>query len=119
MRNIIIALTVLLAGCATAPIDQFTHADLQNAAKIATTNGYPARASVWIAYDQLLTASEQQVAACKAAIIAALQKAPATSVGLATLTELTAEAALGTSSAAVKAACTGMPLPVLPTLPKP
>ena len=119
MRYLLVAPLLLLAGCATAPIDQFTHADLQNAANIATTNGYPARAAVWTAYDQLLTASEQQVAACKAAIIAALQKAPTTAVGLATLTELTAEAAVGTSSAAVKTACTGMPIPVLPALPKP
>lgn len=124
MRYALILPVFLLGGCASLPLTQtklaeFTHADLVNAATLANTNGYPARGAVWTAYDQLLTAKEQQIDACKAAILAALQQKPTGTVGLATATELAAELAASGGSPAIHANCTALPLPVLPPLPKP
>lgn len=119
MLRYVALLSFLLAGCASSPIVQFTHADLQQAASIATKNGFTARAQLWNSYDQLLTAAEAQAAACKAAIIASVSSFPTSSVGLATIAELQAELAVGGTAAAVHAACQPMPLPALPALPKP
>lgn len=119
MYRYAVLLCFVLAGCATSPIDQFTHADLQQAAQLATKNGFSSRAQVWLAYDQLLTSAEQQAEACKAAIIASVNAFPTKSVGLATLAELSAEQTIGGTSAAVHAACQPLPLPALPAMPKP
>ena len=124
MRYALILPVLLLSGCANLPLTQtklaeFTHADLANAATLANTNGYPARGAVWTAYDQLLTAKENQIDACKAAILSALQQKPTGTVGLATTTELAAELAASGGSPAIHANCTALPLPVLPPLPKP
>ena len=118
-KSLLLASLLPLAGCAGTAASNFTHADLQNAAKIATTNGYPARAAVWNADDQLLTAAESQVTACKNAIAAAKPTAPSGTVGLATLTELGAETAAKGIPANVAANCAPLPLPLLPIIPKP
>lgn len=118
-KSLLVLSLLPLAGCAGTAASNFTHADLQNAAKIATANGYPARAAVWTADDQLLTAAEKQVQACRDAISASKPTAPSGTVGIATLTELSAEAAARGIPAAVAANCAPLPLPVLPILPKP
>lgn len=93
MKALIAVTLFSLAGCANAqvdlsklPLSKFTHADIQNAAAIATANGYPARAAVWAAIDAQLTA-------CEGAVAAALPKLPTAgaTVGVATLAELGAE----------------------------
>jgi hypothetical protein len=95
-----------------ATLKALTHADLQAAAAYATAHGYPARAAMWTAIEAQLTAAENQVAACKAAIDAALPKAPAGDiVGLATLTEVGAEAVAQGIPAAVKANCEPIVIP--------
>ena len=113
-----VLLGAVLAGCAGTPISQFTHSDLQNAAKIANANGYPARAAVWTADDQLLTAAESQVQACKDAIAALKPSSPGGTIGVATATELAAEAVAAGIPPAVKANCEPLPLPGIPLLPK-
>ncbi len=118
-KSLLVLSLLPLAGCAGTAASNFTHADLQNAARIATENGYPARAAVWTADDQLLTAAEKQVQACKDAIAAAKPIAPTGTVGVATLTELGAETAAKGIPAQVAANCAPLPLPILPILPKP
>ena len=118
-RNLLLLSLLPLAGCAGTAASNFTHADLQNAAAIATRNGYPARAAVWRADDQVLSAAEAQVTACRNALLAAKPSAPSGTVGLATITELGAEAAAQGIPAAVAANCAPLPLPLLPILPKP
>lgn len=141
------AIALLLSACASAPpasappapgatvvgvsapaatplakLKQLTHDDLKAAAAYATAHGYPARAAMWTAIETQLTAAEGQVAACKAAIEAALPKPSADGVvGLATLTEIGAEAVAQGVSAAVKANCEPIVVPSglipLPRLP--
>lgn len=122
MRQVLAALClVLLSACATAqtsatsgfdlsklPLAKFAHADLQNAAAIATANGYPARAAVWTAMDAQLTA-------CEAAITAAAPKLPAagTTTGAATLLELGAEGVGQGIPANVVLNCSAITLPRL------
>lgn len=121
MRCIILLLVVLLAGCTTAagiqpigtvdiaskPLPKFTHADLLNAASIASKNGFQGRADFWTANDHMLTE-------CENAISAAIPKLPAAgqTVGAATLIELGAEA-VGTAGipANVKIKCEPIVLP--------
>lgn len=136
----------LLAGCASTPqssstapaqsatapavgavgttsLKTLTHADLQAAAKYATDHAYPARAAMWQALEAQLTAAENQVAACRAAIDAAMPK-PSKSgevVGMFTLVEIAAEAVGQGVPASVKINCepivipTGLlPVPKLP-----
>lgn len=122
MKKVLLLIAVValaLAGCAGTPISDFTHADLQNAAKIAETNGYPARAAVWKANDQFLAAAEAQVKACKDALAAAKPSGSSGTMGLATATELAAEAVAAGIPAAVKANCAPLPLAALPLFPKP
>jgi len=122
MRRILFAVIVLLAGCATpvenTQLSQFTHADLQNAAAIATANGFPARAAVWTANEQLLTMWERQIDACNQAILAMKPTSPAGTVGLATATELAAEAVGSGIPPAVKLNCEPLPIPAIPIFPK-
>ena len=122
MKYLVIFCVAMLAACATpietTKLSQFTHADLQNAAAIATANGYPARAAVWTSNDQLLTAWEKQIDACNQALLAAKPKSPSGTVGLATATELAAEG-IGTGiPASVKLNCEPLPLPGVPVFPK-
>jgi hypothetical protein len=133
------ALAAILAfgGCATNPTTgqvtlktvDFTatklatasHADLQAAAKRATTNGYPSRAAFWTAVDGLLTAQEAQANACEAAIAAALPKTSASPAfaGPADALEAGAEAVGSFSGipASVRITCEPLPIPSLPALP--
>lgn len=102
---------IFLAGCASTPpaatsntaapapapttsLKTLTHADLQAASKYAIDHGFPARAAMWQAIEAQLTAAENQIAACKAAIEAALPKPSASGgpVGVFTLVEIGAEA---------------------------
>lgn len=124
--------TLLMFGCAVSPVPAIdvtttklaiaTHDDLMAAAKYADDHGYPARAAVWRARDALLTAREQQINACAAAIRAALPK-PAVDVKLTPFLaiEMTEEAAGNFSGipASVKLSCADMPLVGLPALPRP
>ena len=89
MRKLLSLLTLtLLSACAGTPISTFTHADVQNAAKIAAT---PAHAVVWKAVDNALTAQEQIDAAVAAQAKACLDSlklaAPSQQFGLATAFE--------------------------------
>ena len=130
MKRIIIVLFALfLTACATAGggdatksnLAVATHTDLLAAAKRATDNGWPARANVWLAFDTLLTAKENQATACLAAIKASMPKAPrGTVAGPFEAIEIGAEAVGGFQGvpAAVKLNCTALPIPPLPTLPK-
>lgn len=138
MKRTIVLLTVLaLTGCASAPkateaqpsaaapapsLKTFTHADLQAAAKYATDHGYPARAAMWSAIEAQLTAAENQVTACRAAIEASLPKPSIDGiVGVAMLTEIGAEAVAQGIPASVKANCEPIVMPIgllpLPRLP--
>jgi hypothetical protein len=141
MKKIVVLLCALmLTACANVPaqapdaaaastaapappqtLKTFTHADLQNAAKYATDRGYLARAAMWQAIEQILTAAENQVAACKAAIQANLPKPVDGTIGLAMLTEMGAEAVAQGVPAQVKANCEPIVIPSgllpLPRLP--
>jgi hypothetical protein len=88
------------------PIAKFTHADLLGAAAYANGNGYPARAAVY-------TAIEQQLTACEQAIDAALPRLPpaGTGVGVFTAYEIAAEAVGSGIPAAVKINCGAIVLP--------
>ena len=120
MRYLVV-LALVLAGCATpvenTDVSKFTHADLQNAAAIATKNGYPARAAVWTANDQLLTSWEKQIDACNQAILAAKPTAPSGTIGIATATELAAETVGGGVPASVTLNCQPLPIPQIPIFP--
>ena len=69
MKYLVIFCIAMLAACATpietTKLSQFTHADLQNAAAIATANGYPARAAVWtsnaVSYTHLTLPTNREV----------------------------------------------------------
>jgi hypothetical protein len=126
MKTLLAILVLLCAGCATAqtppkPIDlssfglsKFTHADLQNAAAMATKAGLPARAAMWTAKDQLLTAAENMVASCANALATLVPAAPASSgsvVGLATLDELATETLGRGIPTNVLASCKAIPVP--------
>lgn len=121
MRNLVIAFAILLSGCATVqaqqpvgldlsklPLAKLAHADLLSAAAYATSNGYPARAAVYTAIDQQLTA-------CEAAITAAAPKQPpaGSTVGAFTLFEIAAEAVGTGIPAAVRINCGAITLPNL------
>ena len=107
---------ILLAGCATVggqgfnpgdtPLAKFTHADLKSAAAYAAVNGYPARAAVYLAIEQQLTACEQAMAA-------AIPHAPApgATVGVFTAFEIAAEAVGQGIPPAVKINCGAITLP--------
>lgn len=139
-----LAIVALLTACASAPpsspvapgaenakpvaaapaqtLKQFTHADLLAAAKYAEDHGFPARAGMWKAIEYQLTAAENQVAACKAAIAASVPSRQLDgTVGLATLIEMGAEAVATGIPASVKANCEPIVLPAgllpLPKLP--
>ena len=89
MKRLLAVLAILcLTACAGTPISNFTHADLQNAAKIAAT---PAHAAVWTAVDNALTSQEKIDAAVAAQAKACLDSlklaAPNTQFGLATAFE--------------------------------
>ena len=103
------------AGCSTTPfkpadtqLSKFTHADLQAAAAYANANGFPARAAVYVAI-------EQQLTACEAAIAAAGPKPvpTGTEVGAFTVFEVAAEAAATGIPSAVKINCSAVTLPTL------
>lgn len=135
MKPLAILIIALLAGCAShspstvgsvtqagsgvqspAPttkpsLRELTHADLQGAAAYAAKNGYPARAAMWLAIEGQLTAAENQVAACKAAI-AAVQKQTGDIAGPLTLIEMGAEAVAQGIPANVRANCEPIPLPI-------
>ena len=120
-----ILLCLLLPACSVAQtsppapitlshfgLSKFTHADLQNAAAIAAKNGYPARAAMWTAKDALLTAAENQVAACAASLATLAPVAPPSgTVGLATLDELATEQIGKGIPASVIANCKVIPIP--------
>lgn len=122
MRYLAAVLVLALGACATpienSGISQFTHADLQNAARIAAANGYPARAAVWTANDQLLSAWEKQIDACNQAILAAKPSAPSGTIGVATAAEIAAEAVGQGVPATVKLNCEPLPIPAIPVFPK-
>ena len=139
MKILAILFCLFLAACASTPaqtpatptaapappaptLKTITHADLQAAAAYATAHGFPARAAMWQAIEAQLTAAENQVAACKAAIEAALPAptgiAPA---GVFTLVEMGAETVGQGFPASVTINCAPIPIPVnllpLPKLP--
>lgn len=141
----VLAVTMLLAACASPPhlsapsatapssaaspaapaapssLKTLTHEDLQAAAAYATAHGYPARAAMWQAIETQLTAAENLVAACKAAIAGALP-APSTAgpVGVFTLVEVGAEAVAQGVPASVKANCEPIVVPTgLLPIPRP
>jgi len=121
MRYLVV-LALMLAGCATpienTDVSKFTHADLQNAAAIATANGFPARAAVWTANDQLLSAWEKQIDACNQAILGMKPPTTGGTVGVATATELAAEAVGSGIPPAVKLNCEPLPVPNMLVFPK-
>jgi hypothetical protein len=108
--TIALAACLAISGCATAPNlaaskgAQFAHADLQNAAAIATKNGYPARAAVWLAIDT-------QLMACENALSAAAPVAPSGTIGLASGLEVAAEGVGTGIPAAVQLNCAAIPIP--------
>lgn len=106
MKRYIVLL--VLAGCAGTPISDFTHADLQNAAKIAVT---PERAAVWRALDAQVAALEAANAAFSAQAKACadalkrLKPADDGKFGIATAIERAAGAATSDGARAVEANC--------------
>ena len=126
MKYLLVA-TLLLCGCASAQtsppapitlghfgLSKFTHADLQNAAALATKAGLPARAAMWTAKDQLLTAAENMVSACANSLATLIPTAPVSSggtVGLATLDEIATETLGRGIPTSVIANCKPIPLP--------
>jgi len=103
----------LLAGCSnlkpidpsSLPLVKFTHEDLKAAAAYATSNGFPARAAVY-------TAIEQQLTACEAAIASSQPKPPPSgTVGAFTLFEVGAEAVALGIPATVRVNCSAITLP--------
>ena len=88
MNRLLLLPLLLLDACAGTPISNFTHADLQNASKIAAT---PSHAAVWTAVDNALTAQEKIDAAIAAQAKACLDSlklaAPSQQFGLATAFE--------------------------------
>lgn len=118
MKRIIVVAALALAGCAGTPISEFTHKDLQNAAKIAVT---PERAAVWKALDAQVAALEAANAAIAAqakACLEALKKvAPAGGAdvfGAATAIERLAGAVVSDAAKSVEANCKPIPLVKLP-----
>lgn len=109
MRKALVVIAfVAMGGCAGTPISNFTHADLQNAEKIAAT---PERAAVWKAVDARLTSLEQVNAAiaaqAKACAASVKQSMPAGPVGAATLIEEAHNA-----KAAIDANCVPIPISI-------
>ena len=100
----------LLTGCAfnvaNTPLAKFTHNDLQAAAFYANSNGYPARAAVYMAIDQQLTA-------CENALTASAPKALPTNGGAFLAFEVAAEAVGSGIPAAVKINCEVVTIPSL------
>lgn len=119
MRTIVLCLAFALAGCASTkvptaedisnlPLVKFTHEDLKTAAAYAASNGFPARASVYLAMEAQLTACEKAIAA------AAPKLPPAGSVGAFTAFEVAAETAGQGIPANVKLNCSAIQLPKIP-----
>lgn len=100
------AASVQVFSLVDTPLAKFQHADLLQAASIATANGFTARAAVY-------TALDAQVTACENAITAAVPKLPpaGTTLGLATGYEITAEAVGEGIPPAVRVNCAAFPLP--------
>ena len=115
MKRLLLIAALALAGCAGTPISEFTHADLQNAQKIAVT---PARAAVWKAVEDQVTAIEKanaailaQAKACEDALKALGTTKLDSNVGIATLIEMKAGAATTDALAKVKADCVPIHIP--------
>jgi len=98
------------SGLPTSKIATFTHADLQNAASIATKGGFPARAGVYSAVDAQLTACENAIATLIPPVISG-------TVGVFSAGEVAAEAVSSGIPAAVKANCEAIPIPSTLLLP--
>ncbi len=140
MKLYAVAFTILLTACAgteikttdpttgvtTTTIDLTqgtlevaTHDDILAAAKYASDHGYPERAAVRLAIDQILTAVEKQVSACANGVKGALDAAkPAADAkgGPITRAEMIEEA-IGNFSgipARIKILCAPIPIPKLP-----
>lgn len=124
----VVLAVAVLAGCAAVPeasaqqpvrtLREVTHADLQAAAQRAEKNGYPARAAVWRSFDAQLTAWENQVAACKSAISAAIpQPGSAEFAGVFDALEAGAEAVGAGVPVAVRVNCEPLPIPQMPIFP--
>ncbi len=135
--TILLLAVIILTGCATVPasgppvavdvstskLAVATHDDLLAAAKRATDNGFPSRATVWLAEDAKLTAIEAQISACANAIKADLSPSAPTgsTAGIFDAEEAITEAVgrFTGPSAQTKIICKPMPVVVLPLLPKP
>jgi predicted phage tail protein len=147
MKTLLAVLTALallaIAGCATVTTTDpatgvqtttvdvsqgklavATHADLQAAAARATANGYPSRATLWLAEDAKLNAIEAQISACANSIRADLNQGPNDAGKFAG--PFDAEEALTEKvgnftgpSAKTKILCKPMPVVLLPIVPKP
>lgn len=98
------------AGMPTSKLATFTHADLQNAASIATKGGFPARAGVYSAIDTQLTA-------CENALATLIPPTISGTVGIFSAGEVAAEAVSSGIPATVKANCEAIPIPSTLLLP--
>lgn len=133
MKFTVVLLCLILAACASTPssppagaavstptstasaplsLKTLTHADLQAAAAYATAHGYPSRAAMYTAIETQLTAAENQIQACKAAIAAALPTSPTVAPpGAFTALEMAAEAVGQGIPASIRITCEPIVVP--------